>query len=198
MKKYILFLFVFIFGLFFTTNFISAQTASGTDCVIYNTLRLGSVGSEVSCLQTQLGITADGNFGPATKAALMAWQNSVGLTADGVLGTRSRAILNGTPIAVPSLPAGCTSTSGYSVTTGEPCGTSYPPGCTSNTGYSVTTGTSCGDPYPYIIYPNGGEQLGEGSYVDIKWFAPYVGYQAKIALLRIDAPSGTERPIFSR
>ncbi|KKT00527.1 MAG: hypothetical protein UV76_C0009G0006 [Candidatus Nomurabacteria bacterium GW2011_GWA2_43_15] len=196
MKKYILFLFVFIFGLFFTTNFISAQTASGTDCVIYNTLRLGSVGSEVSCLQTQLGITADGNFGPATKAALMAWQNSVGLTADGVLGTRSRAILNGTPIAVPSLPAGCTSTSGYSVTTGEPCGTSYPPGCTSNTGYSVTTGTSCGDPYPYIIYPNGGEQLGEGSYVDIKWFAPYVGYQAKIALLRIDAPSGTERPIF--
>jgi len=46
-----------------------------------------------------------------------------------------------------TLPAGCTSTTGFSPTTGQSCsGTSsvtYPAGCTSAIGFSVTTGQSC-------------------------------------------------------
>ena len=67
-----------------------AKTASA-DCSITMTLRVGSTGAEVMCLQSNLGITADGIFGPQTKAAVMAWQTSKGLVADGVFGPLSRA-----------------------------------------------------------------------------------------------------------
>ncbi|MEK7171160.1 MAG: peptidoglycan-binding protein [Patescibacteria group bacterium] len=45
-----------------------------------------------------------------------------------------------------TLPAGCTTTTGFSPTTGLSCGsvvTVLPAGCTSTVGYSVTTGLSC-------------------------------------------------------
>ncbi len=43
-----------------------------------------------------------------------------------------------------TIPNGCTTTTKYSVTTGQLCtGVTYPPGCTSIYGYSVTTGQSC-------------------------------------------------------
>jgi hypothetical protein len=44
-----------------------------------------------------------------------------------------------------SYPAGCTSSAGYSSTTGQPCsgGGSLPAGCTSTVGYSPTTGAKC-------------------------------------------------------
>jgi putative chitinase len=50
------------------------------------TLRLGSRGDEVRKLQTALGITADGVFGPGTERALKQWQAGAGLIADGIAG----------------------------------------------------------------------------------------------------------------
>jgi hypothetical protein len=151
---------------------VNAPDASAAHCSITSTLRVGSKGDQVRCLQGAVGVSADGNFGPLTKSAVMAWQSSVGLTADGVFGPLSNATwmashggsamtypagctsgtgfssttgmpCTGTPVA--GLPAGCTSTAGYSPTTGMSCSSagSYPAGCTSAVGYSPTTGASC-------------------------------------------------------
>jgi len=49
------------------------------------TLRRGSGGDMVKRVQTALGLTADGSFGPATEAAVKKWQGKVGLTPDGVI-----------------------------------------------------------------------------------------------------------------
>lgn len=55
------------------------------------TLRVGSTGQYVKNLQTLVGAGSDGNFGPATKAKVMAWQSANGLVADGVFGAASKA-----------------------------------------------------------------------------------------------------------
>lgn len=49
-------------------------------------LRQGSTGGDVRTLQQKLGITVDGNFGPGTRAAVVAFQNAHGLTADSIVG----------------------------------------------------------------------------------------------------------------
>ncbi|MBY0376545.1 peptidoglycan-binding protein [Patescibacteria group bacterium] len=72
-----------------------AQTASA-DCTITPTLRVGSTGASVSCMQAKVGATADGKFGPMTKTAVMAWQAGHGLSADGVVGPMTAAAMNGT------------------------------------------------------------------------------------------------------
>ncbi len=104
-------------------------------------------------LQTALGITSDGSFGPKTKAAVEAWQTKEGLTADGVFGPKSLAAFGGGMTM--SLPAGCTSTSGFSPTTGATCSTgttttttTLPAGCVSSTGYSSLTGQPCSSGVP--------------------------------------------------
>ncbi len=121
---------------------------------------------------------ATGYFGSQTKAAVIAWQKSEGINPTGYIGDKSRAALNamgststdtgvtppatsgpcsagqtynsmtGQPCAGTTLPAGCTSTAGWSPTTGILCsGTvapvTFPAGCTSATGWSPTTGMSC-------------------------------------------------------
>lgn len=53
-------------------------------------LKEGSTGASVKKLQTKLKITADGKFGPATKAKVKAYQKAHGLTADGVVGASTR------------------------------------------------------------------------------------------------------------
>lgn len=124
------------------------------------TMKMGSKGAEVMELQKVLnaagftvsttGAGSPGNestyFGAKTKAAVMKWQASVGLTADGIVGAMSRAKLNATAPST-TLPAGCTSTVGYSSTTGVKCDSSvimtYPAGCTGSTGFSATTGQPC-------------------------------------------------------
>jgi hypothetical protein len=50
------------------------------------TIREGSTGPDVVKWQTFIGVTADGNFGPQTKATTVAWQTAHGLTGDGVVG----------------------------------------------------------------------------------------------------------------
>jgi len=62
-------------------------------------LREGSAGSEVAKLQAQLqdlGFNPgpiDGMFGPATEAAVLAFQKSAGLLADGIAGPRTQGAL---------------------------------------------------------------------------------------------------------
>src|SRR3989338_361716 len=75
----------------------------------------------------------------------MAYQASKGLTADGIFGPMSRAAWTGGSMG--GLPAGCTSTSGFSPTTGMACNSGgtivLPAGCSSTSGFSPTTGASC-------------------------------------------------------
>lgn len=49
-------------------------------------IKLGSSGDNVKVLQTKLGLTPDGDFGPATEKAVKVWQEKNGLTADGIVG----------------------------------------------------------------------------------------------------------------
>ena len=59
------------------------------------TLRQGSTGPSVIWVQQQLHVSADGKFGPGTKAAVVAFQAQHGLTADGVVGPQTWAALGG-------------------------------------------------------------------------------------------------------
>jgi hypothetical protein len=135
----------------------SADCSTGT-----TTLRLGSRGSAVMCLQQTLNAhgftvstTGAGSmgmestyFGTKTKMAVMAMQASLdnGLAIDGIFGAHSRASLLGSPSG--NFPPGCNSASGYSTTTGMPCSslnanTFAPTGCTSASGFSPVTGGAC-------------------------------------------------------
>jgi peptidoglycan hydrolase-like protein with peptidoglycan-binding domain len=49
-------------------------------------LKLGMAGEPVKRLQQKLGVEADGQFGPATDAALKAYQKQNGLAVDGIAG----------------------------------------------------------------------------------------------------------------
>ncbi|KKS58031.1 MAG: Cell wall-associated hydrolase, invasion-associated protein [Candidatus Nomurabacteria bacterium GW2011_GWF1_42_40] len=124
---------------------VALPSTAAADCSITTTLREGSVGVEVQCLQGIVGATADGKFGPLTKASVMAWQAGHGLVADGVVGPLTRAALAGAGVSVGSFPAGCTSSSGFSTSTGLSCSGSstLPSGCSSTAGYSPTTGAKC-------------------------------------------------------
>jgi peptidoglycan hydrolase-like protein with peptidoglycan-binding domain len=54
---------------------------------------MGDSGEEVKKLQTALGIAADGDFGPMTKSAVVAFQKKKNLYPDGVVGKNSWAAL---------------------------------------------------------------------------------------------------------
>ncbi len=127
----------------------------------------GSTGTDVMNLQKFLNMkgyavatTGPGStgqestyFGALTTAALARYQAAVGISpAVGYFGPTTRAHVNSMltvlppiPGPTPVYPAGCTSTSGYSTVTGQPCsgGTNLPQGCTSTVGYSPVTGAKC-------------------------------------------------------
>jgi putative chitinase len=50
-------------------------------------LKVGSKGEDVKKLQTKLGLTPDGSFGPNTEKKVKEWQQTNGLTADGIVGS---------------------------------------------------------------------------------------------------------------
>ncbi|MET8824496.1 D-Ala-D-Ala carboxypeptidase family metallohydrolase [Streptomyces sp. NPDC004610] len=74
----------------------TAGTAHADGCYTWTrTLSQGATGDDVTQLQIRLGgypgygavLAVDGEFGPATTAALQRFQSAYGLTADGVAGT---------------------------------------------------------------------------------------------------------------
>jgi peptidoglycan hydrolase-like protein with peptidoglycan-binding domain len=153
MKKIICFVSFLFLGLLVFFSTVSASYTFTTPA-----LRQGSTGSAIKQLQMFLNtsgyatsaLTADGNFGPATVVAVKKWQSAVGLTADGVVGSQSMAILNGgVSVGTGNYPTGCSSNTGYSITTGQSCNvsstviTNLPIGCTSTSVYSTTTGQLC-------------------------------------------------------
>jgi hypothetical protein len=57
------------------------------------TLKMGDQGEDVKSLQAKLGLLADGDFGPATKAAVVKFQLSKGLQGDGIAGQQTQTAL---------------------------------------------------------------------------------------------------------
>lgn len=130
----------------------AAVTAAGIQSAV--TVKSGSTGASAMMWQEFLNtyggasLVVDGKFGPLSAAAAKVWQAGRGLVADGILGALSRAaavaqIGGGAPVS--GLPAGCTSTSGFSPITGGSCSVSstLPAGCQPGYAFSVTTGQSC-------------------------------------------------------
>lgn len=74
---------------------ITAAAPAAAPAATAGSMRRGSEGEGVKKLQAALGITADGDFGPGTEAALKKWQAENGLTADGVAGPKTLAKLLG-------------------------------------------------------------------------------------------------------
>jgi putative chitinase len=58
-------------------------------------VKKGMKGDVVKQVQTALGITADGDFGPGTEKAVVEWQAANGLVADGIVGPKSLKLLLG-------------------------------------------------------------------------------------------------------
>ena len=54
-------------------------------------LQRGSKGEDVKKVQNFLGITADGDFGPNTEAAVREYQSENGLNVDGIVGSQTWA-----------------------------------------------------------------------------------------------------------
>ena len=73
-------------------------------------LKEGSQGSDVLSLQRKLAEKGfspgalDGNFGPGTEAAVMAFQQGEGLLADGVVGAKTAAALGFSEAELPPSP----------------------------------------------------------------------------------------------
>lgn len=66
-------------------------------------LKVGSTGEDVKKLQSKLGLSADGKFGPGTEKAVKDWQKANGLAADGIVGdgTWSKMFESAAPAAAP-------------------------------------------------------------------------------------------------
>jgi peptidoglycan hydrolase-like protein with peptidoglycan-binding domain len=77
-----------------TTFRTSSQITQATSCIVSVTLKLGSKGDQVKCLQKNLKISADGNFGLKTKTAVMSLQRANKLKSDGIVGLATRKVLN--------------------------------------------------------------------------------------------------------
>ena len=72
-----------------------AETAAPAVSNTAQVLRRGSRGDAVAAMQLRLGLSGDGDFGPATERALMGWQRENGLEPDGIAGPATLARLLG-------------------------------------------------------------------------------------------------------
>lgn len=80
---------------------VTALAAPGVAGASTLDLKIGSSGAAVKQLQAKLGITADGQFGPQTDAAVRSFQRTHDLPVTGLVGPLTRAAL-GTTAAAPS------------------------------------------------------------------------------------------------
>jgi hypothetical protein len=71
------------------TTFFTPSSTTSPACVINATLKQGSKGEQVKCLQTGLNILSDGIFGPMTKASVISFQKLHNLVPDGIFGPLS-------------------------------------------------------------------------------------------------------------
>ena len=159
----------------------TTTTVTGPAFVFSGTMRAGMSGPGVATLQGALNavqnpdIVVDSKFGPATAAAVKQFQASQGLTADGIVGPMTGNALaqaSTTVIVIPTgndLPEGCTSTSGYSSTTGEKC----------------DEGTSNGD-FP----TTGGQEASLESYSMDSEDDAEEGQEAHVATIEFDVEDG--------
>jgi peptidoglycan hydrolase-like protein with peptidoglycan-binding domain len=158
-------------------------------CVALSSINLryqsrdSNTNGEVSTLQDflqskgYLNSEPTGYFGLLTLNAVKSFQRANGIDPTGYVGPLTRAKIKAVscnggssdPVGYPTdpvspfnptFPAGCSSNSGYSTITGQPCNgpttIAYPAGCTSQSGYSATTGQPCnGQTTPIAYYPPG-------------------------------------------
>jgi cell wall-associated NlpC family hydrolase len=78
---------------------VTALAAPGVAGASTLDLSLGSSGNAVRQLQAKLGVSADGQFGPRTDAAVRTFQRSHGLPVTGLVGPLTRAALGDSPAA---------------------------------------------------------------------------------------------------
>ena len=133
----------FLIGTFVALAVMVASTAFAADFGT-TTLRVGSKGEAVKAVQTLVGATADGSFGPLTAAKVKVWQAANSLTADGVFGAMSKAKANAGSTVVTS--SGCPAGALFNSLTGASCTTvtSSVAGCAAGAAFSSTTGAACG------------------------------------------------------
>lgn len=74
---------------------VSYESGTTQSCTVAPTLKLGSKGENVKCLQTKLtGLVADGVFGPKTKTAVIVFQTTNKLKIDGIVGPFTSGVIN--------------------------------------------------------------------------------------------------------
>jgi cell wall-associated NlpC family hydrolase len=88
-----------------TTAAIGGPAAGAASADVANLAR-GSNGPAVRALQRELGVPADGVFGPQTEAAVRSFQRSHHVPATGLVGPLTRAALGDSASAPPPAPAG--------------------------------------------------------------------------------------------
>ena len=88
-----------------------ASASGGATASTEVVVKRGDRGAAVRAIQRQLGVTADGVFGPQTERAIKRFQRRHGLVPDGIVGPLTRGALGLKPFSARSLRR----TSGHSV-----------------------------------------------------------------------------------